>query len=341
MKEKRLNDLMQRYLAQECNADEKEELALLIDASKNVELESQLLNQWNKDDSKIIMNEDKTQQILSNILTSSPSEKTTHVIKRVSPFNIRRISAVAAAVLILISLGIFVNKIDFLSKSDEILAKASTISPQKEAPFVRNVTLPDGSTVVLHANSTIDYPKHFNGKTREISLVGEAYFDIKHDSKKPFIIHTGKVKTTVLGTAFDIKAWPDQKNVIVSVTRGKVRVENDNKVLAILTINQQIKYDLLNADTKQKNVNAEEIVNNWTKEEMDFDGATLESIAQTLSKRYGKDITIGNSQLAKTQIVSSFGGTESLENILEVLCTINSNTQYQVNDNGITISNKN
>lgn len=341
MKQKRLDDLMQRYLAQECDADEKEELAFLIEASKNVELESQLLNQWNNQDSKVIMNEDKTQQILLNILALPSLEKPIRISKRNHSFNILRISAVAASVLIFISLGIFVNKMDFLSKSDEVLAEVSIIPPQKVTTFVRNVTLPDGSTVVLQANSTIDFPKHFNSKTRELSLVGEAYFDIKHNPQKPFIIHTGKVKTTVLGTAFDIKAWPDQKNVIVSVTRGKVRVENDKKILAILTINQQLKYDLLDAEFKQQNVNAVEIVTNWTKKEMNFNGATLESIAQTLSKRYGKNISIENSELSKTQVVTSFGGTESLENILEVLCTINSDTQYQVNGNSIVISTKN
>ncbi|WP_321480846.1 FecR domain-containing protein [uncultured Bacteroides sp.] len=201
--------------------------------------------------------------------------------------------------------------------------------------------MPDGSTIVLHAGSTIDYPTEFTGKTREISLVGEAYFDIKHDPHKPFIIHTGKVKTTVLGTAFNIKAWPNRKNIIVSVTRGKVRVENEKKVLAVLTINQEIKYNLQSATIKQHEVNAEKIVNDWTKQDLNFDACTLESIAQMLSKRFGKDIIITSPNLAKTQIVSSFSGTESLHNILDILCTINANTEFIEKDNKVIISSKN
>lgn len=339
MDEKRFHYLMQQYLAQKCTAKEKEELALLIDATKNRKLKSQLLEQWDNFNPQSILPDNKTQRILDSILATPAIGKITDSKRKLRISQFRTIAAVAASVVILFSLGLFFQKTEN-STTSNIVAKASTIPPQKQASFIRNVTLPDGSTVVLRAGSTINYPPAFTGGTREISLVGEAYFDIKHDSKKPFIIHTGSVKTTVLGTAFDIKAWPEQKNVVVSVTRGKVRVEDANKVLAVLTINQQMNYNLQNAAAKCQKVNAEETVSEWTKQDMTFDGATLESIAHTLSKRYGKNISISNVQLAKTQIVSSFIGTESLENILDILCTINRNTQFAEKDNEIIISEK-
>lgn len=77
--------------------------------------------------------------------------------------------------------------------------------------FIRHLTLPDGTTVVLQANSRLRYPEKFTGNTREITLSGEAYFDVAHDAQKPFIIHTGKIRTTVLGTAFKISAMPGGK----------------------------------------------------------------------------------------------------------------------------------
>src|SRR5690606_2603405 len=70
--------------------------------------------------------------------------------------------------------------------------------------------LPDGSTVLLNNNSSLDFPQQFTGDTREVILKGEAYFDIKPDASRPFIIHTGKVKTRVLGTAFNIRAYPEE-----------------------------------------------------------------------------------------------------------------------------------
>jgi len=158
-------------------------------------------------------------------------------------------------------------------------------------------------------------------------------------NSKPFIIHTGNVKTTVLGTAFDVKAWPGQKNVIVSVTRGKVRVEDDKKVLAVLVRNEQLKYNGVELAEVVKKVVAEKIVTDWTKEDMVFDHVALGSIAQTLGNRYGVNITITNLQLAKAEIVSAFSGTESLQNVLDVLCTINPNTHFNIKEKEVVISN--
>lgn len=336
----RIQYLLKKYLSQNCNSDEKKELNLLINSLQDEDLKAEFRALWTNYSSELTLSEEDSQDILANILSEKKNLNLDQRRTNRRSVYLRTIS-VAASLLILVSIGIYVRKNKGLNESGAVIAKAVLVSPDKATTYTRTIVLPDGSSVVLHAGSTIDYPRTFGGKTREITLVGEAYFDVKHDSQRPFIIHTGAVKTTVLGTAFDIKAWPDHKNIIVSVTRGKVRVENDKKVLAVLTINQQINYDVQNTTAKQHKVNSDEIVSSWAKQDLDFDGATFESIAQVLSKRYGKDISIGNIQLAKTQIVSSFAGTESLENILDVLCTINSDAQFEEKNNEIIISNKN
>ncbi len=210
----------------------------------------------------------------------------------------------------------------------------TSIKPQqavnhKPAAYTRNISLPDGSIVVLQAGSTLDYPARFSGNTREVSLNGEAYFDIKHDADRPFIIHTDKIKTTVLGTAFDIRA--DGKKVTVSVTRGKVKVENEKKLLAVLAPNQQITYNIPAALTEQQTVNAQQIVMDWTKQYMVFEGVSFASIAGTLNKRYGVNIEFKNPDLKQCMIVASFSGTETLDKVLEVLCTIR-NVTYDVKE---------
>jgi ferric-dicitrate binding protein FerR (iron transport regulator) len=83
------------------------------------------------------------------------------------------------------------------------------------------INLPDGSKVVLNANSKLEYPPGFSNNTREVYLDGEAYFDIAHDPGKPFIVHTGSISTRVLGTAFNINAYRSQQFVEVTVTRVK------------------------------------------------------------------------------------------------------------------------
>ncbi|ADQ80643.1 anti-FecI sigma factor, FecR [Paludibacter propionicigenes WB4] len=336
MKSDRLNYLMQRYFAQECTAEEKEELALLIDAVRNEELKSQLLEQWENYNSKSVLSENKTQRILHGILTSSAAEETAPLKNKPLIFRFRTIAAVAASVVILLSLGLFLQK-SGNPASEKIVAKTPMISPQQPASFTRNVVLSDGSTVVLRAGSTINYPQAFTGKTREITLVGEAYFDIKHDSRKPFIIHTGSVKTTVLGTAFDIKAWAGQKDVTVSVTRGRVKVENDSRLLAVLSVNQSVSYNTEASTAKHETVDAGTIVNTWTKQDLEFDHVPFSSIASALSKRYGVNIEIPDQKIAGTSIVTSFSGTESIEDVLTVLCKITSNCDFEINKNNVTI----
>src|SRR5207248_3097180 len=116
--------------------------------------------------------------------------------------------------------------------SSLVLARAESYAIP--VAWTRHIVLPDSSTVVLHAGSRLLFPEAFSVNTREVTLVGEAYFDIVHREAQPFIIHTGQLKTTVLGTAFNIRAYDSSQEVMVSVTKGRVRVESGNQVLAEL-----------------------------------------------------------------------------------------------------------
>lgn len=203
----------------------------------------------------------------------------------------------------------------------------------KTTGYTRHLTLPDGSTVILRANSKLDFSGSFSGNAREVILVGEAYFDIKHDEKRPFIIHTGDIKTTVLGTAFNINAYPDAKKITVSVTRGKVKVEKNEKVLAILMPDQQVTYNTSKeTEPAQQEVNATAIVTDWTKQDMAFEDVSFEKIVLLLNRRYNVNINFKNPALQNCTIKAFFTGTESLEKVLDVLCII-SNASYTTNDN--------
>jgi ferric-dicitrate binding protein FerR (iron transport regulator) len=195
--------------------------------------------------------------------------------------------------------------------------------------YTRHITLPDGSTVVLHAGSRLDYPMEFAGKTREVSLSGEAYFDIMHRSMQPFIIHTGRVKTTVLGTAFNITAYPDSAEIKVSVTRGRVRVENEQQVLAELEPNQQVVYNQRETQVRREVLNASQLVTNWTKKDMVFASIPFEQIAAVLQQRYGVPIHFKNEALKHCPIRASFAGTEPLKDVMTVLCEVR-NASYTI-----------
>ncbi len=237
----------------------------------------------------------------------------------------RRLVAMAAAVVV-ITAGLYLLKQHQMEPAPATTQYAA--KPMTPPAYTRQIVLPDGSTVVLHAGSTLDYPSSFPENSREVSLKGEAYFDVKHDNKKPFIIHTGTVRTIVLGTAFNISS--DSNRVTVSVTGGKVRVETGKKVLAELAPNQQVVYNVPRDTAERKIVNAEQLVTNWTKRDMLFDGDTFGGIAGVISQRYGVTVKFKNPALARCQIVASFSGTETLEHVLQTLCTIQ-NASYTKN----------
>ncbi|GAA0564783.1 FecR domain-containing protein [Chitinophaga japonensis] len=205
--------------------------------------------------------------------------------------------------------------------------------------YSRHITLPDSSTVVLHAGSRLEYPAAFSGAERVVTLSGEAYFDIREDPAHRFVINTGRVKTTVLGTAFNIKAYPGSNEITVSVTKGKVKVEDGQQVLAVLTPDQQMVYNTLAATLAQKPVNALEQVN-WAREDMVFESVPFEQITTAISKRYEVDIRFDNPALAQCPVRASFSGTESLEEVLTVLCTVRNATYTLLPDGDVMIHGK-
>ncbi len=242
----------------------------------------------------------------------------------------------AAAVWLLVVAGYFLYQ-SRAPKAEPVLASAAS-KPARDTVYTRYLTLPDSSVVVLRANSHLNYPKQFTGNTREVTLVGEAYFDIKHRSRQPFIIHAGDVKTTVLGTAFNISAYPGTKKVIVSVTRGKVKVEKEKEqqLISVLTKDEQVSYSAATTKAAKAVVNATTLVTDWTKQDMIFEETPFDQTLQLLSKRYGVNIQFKKDKLKNCRIKAFFTGTESLEKVLDVLCII-SNARYTMLSDGKTV----
>lgn len=150
-----------------------------------------------------------------------------HIFNHVpTPLNSRRITwwMVAASLLALTAGTILLKRF-----------KTTQANPQQqlvETHYGKRIhtILPDGTTVWLNSGSTIKYAENLviNGK-REVTLNGEAYFDVKHDTEHPFIVHAGKLNVVVLGTAFNIKAYQGDAYMETTLIRGKVEVLNNDK----------------------------------------------------------------------------------------------------------------
>src|SRR5690606_29962035 len=183
-----------------------------------------------------------------------------------------------------------------------------------DASVNRFLTLPDGSTVVLHKGSTLELAQGFNEESRTVYLSGEAYFDVFHNPQSPFIIRTGKLKTTVLGTAFTIKAWPNQKDITVSVSRGKVQVEDDQKLIAVLTNDTQVTYHIDSDQSDEIHIAAAQS-SAWIQPHITFADTSLGELARRLPKRCGVEVRLKNTELERWLRTRRFRATDSLDEL--------------------------
>lgn len=321
--QKRLQFLLQQYADNTCSREEMEELFRLIAKSRNNRrFNVKLLEIWNS-----FNPEERISLIDENVLFRQIDEKISVPPVRYIWFSWTK---VAALILTIACAGI----IYFLTNEKP----ANQISQNKSdvpKPEHKLLTLPDGSSVLLNTNSTLDFPAQFTGNSREVILKGEAYFDISKDPSRPFIIHTGNLKTRVLGTAFNIRAYPDELDVTVTVTRGKVKVETEDKILGILSQNQQISYNKKSSAAVHQQVLAESVLT-WKENDLVFDNVTFEEAATVISKRYGVDILFENENMKKCRFHASFLNENKVEQVLTVLCELNKAT-YQIQNNMVMI----
>jgi len=242
-------------------------------------------------------------------------------IGKKSSIKIRRnpIWIAAAAVVILVAgigLLLLMGPKDKIEKLAGVKKEKSHLQKDITHKWVK---LPDGSSVQLNRDSYLEYPETFEGKAlREVRLIGEAYFNIKHDAKHPFIIHTGKIKTTVLGTAFNINAYHADHAVTVTVTRGKVKVEDEKKVLAVLTPDQQLAWNVKLPEALKVKVNAAQIVE-WKKQDLIMDDISLYDAAQMIAERYGVKIQFNSEKVKSCRFTAAFLNRNDITHVLSVV----------------------
>ena len=155
------------------------------------------------------------------------------------------------------------------------------------------ITLPDGTKVWLNTASTLKYPRRFMGNERRIELIGEAYFEVAHNKKVPFIVSSNGQEVVVLGTHFNINAYPDESNIKTTLIEGSVLVNtvssNKNSNSTVLSPNQQS--ILTNGKLGIITVNPETAIA-WKDNIFMFHNANLKTIMRQISRWYNIDVDI-------------------------------------------------
>lgn len=239
---------------------------------------------------------------------------------------------IAASILIVLSVGLYWGMNSFKPSESPVSTSLATMSFSGK----QVVNLPDGSTVVLNENSQLSYTEAFGQEARAIDFSGEGYFDIEHDSNRPFVVNTGAVKTTVLGTAFNLKAYEEQSNVEVTVTRGEVAVGDERGVFDHILPRQQLVVNKATHEFNMKNVDLDRVLA-WQKDFLIIDAMTVKNAAELIAKKHQVDIAIENNAVKNCEISASFMKGESLEQILRVVCGV-LQAEYSIDGNKVEIT---
>jgi len=239
----------------------------------------------------------------------------------------RRFLSIAASIAVLITS--FALLYWFIFQSPGIQIEAGNNSIQHE--------FPDGSFASLNYNSTISYKKTYNKNTRRIDLAGEAFFEVQKDPEKPFIISSGDLEVKVLGTSFNVNAYPESDLIDVVVKTGRVSVETTGKMTNMVILEPGERATFTKTDQElTKSVNNNINYQAWKTRRIEFEETTLGEAVKVLSNVYNHKINIDSPALAECRITVTFDSQE----LDAVLAVISSTLDISINetDSQITLS---
>ena len=179
------------------------------------------------------------------------------------------------------------------------------------------ITLPDSTKVWLNSDTKISYPADYGLKERNVTLVGEAYFEVAKNPDKRFIVEAKGMQVEALGTSFNVNAYQNDNKIIASLFSGSVRVSYDRHV-AILKPHESVKVDLLNRSFSRYKDESMQNIALWRKNEITFDGESLEEITHIMSRLYNTTICIEDESLKKVCYIGTIRNN-NLENFIDII----------------------
>jgi len=242
----------------------------------------------------------------------------------------RWIAAAAAAVLIGVGISyLLLPKKNHPAPNDYLAITNTDTTPKL-------VVLPDSSQVWLNTTATIRYKKNFDLTHRQIQLTGEAYFDVKGDEKNPFVIRTRDINIRVLGTQFNVEAYPGEELSRVILSRGKVNVRSahDSSVSVVLKpgyaasfSNEGRNFDIDKVNTLQ--------TDSWKHGAFSANDISFKDAVNRLCGHYGYTVNWQNTKDINKHVNVLLNNTD-FRNVLSNLCYIN-RKNYRISDKQVTI----
>lgn len=199
------------------------------------------------------------------------------------------------------------------------------------------ISLYDGTKVWLNSGTTFRYPVTFSRNSREVFVEGEAYFDVAKDPEHPFIVRGGRLKAEVLGTRFNVCAYPNDNVFSATLEEGSVNaVDTKSGKSAILKPGEQIILNLRSDDMERLAVKTE-LYTSWKENLLRFESATFEEVIKKMERWYDVKITVDPAINIKERYTMTIK-TESLREMLQLLSKT-TNMNYEINENHVLIKN--
>lgn len=292
------DDLLVKYLLGEASASEEKEVEEWIEADPD--------NQRYYDHFKLIWDESQELALQSKVDENDAWKRFQQRVSRDQAAPVMTVvetparvkwydTRVAAAVIMLVGVAALLFFILVPFRSGKQVVVAAKTEAQAE-------TLPDGSVVTLNKNSTISYADAFRGSNRTVKLNGEAFFQVKSDKTKPFIVTINDITITVLGTSFNVKSSNGKTEVVVE--SGLVKVDHASKSIQL---KQKEKLEIENADTAMAvEAVTDQFYKYYRTKEFVCDGTPLWKLIQALNEAYEVNIVIENPALKTLQINTTY-----------------------------------
>lgn len=222
-----------------------------------------------------------------------------------------RAAAVVIPLLIVVAGGVYLDR----QFGGALFAPTTFVEQVADRGERIRIAFQDGTTVFLNAGSTIEYPKWFGWRERSVTLSGEAYFEVASESRRPFVVHFRDGAVKVLGTSFDVKAYPEDPEVVVALDQGSVEFSTAELSRRLVPSDRLI-YDRASRQVRiEQNVQTAEF-SRWREDELIFRGASFREVAAVLSRRYDVDFLIEDERVNEFRYTFT-ASHASLETILQ------------------------
>ena len=247
--------------------------------------------------------------ILSGSTKSAGEEKKSHPFFRTVFFEAIKIAAVF---VITVACGTYFYKSE-IRKIGEAMNTIKVPAGQRA-----NLTLPDGTNVWLNARSEMRYPAVFTGNKREITLDGEAYFEVTHNEDKPFVVQTNKCNVEVLGTKFNVEAYSDSEDFCTSLMEGSVRVSDKGNPSETVLLSPNHMVSLENGQLSTSPISDFDVFR-WKEGLICFRNMNFEQLMLRFEKCYGVRIVVENKHLVNYICSGKFRISDGIDNALRIL----------------------